>query len=229
MSTTKKTVKPAVKSTAAKKPSARPKAPKAQKAANNLKVTNDEQVMGPLPDEEVVENMDTVAEDFIFGKNQNRTYALREVWFENLKEIVNDKSVPQENKDEIMFLTLTNAMFDLFMDIVPKEDALCFARNLDDYLSVTLVNKEYGVDLLKTFQKDFTEDMGDKFDTDDKLMAALGKFEEKWWSDPRRDLKGLSPNEALEEMTKKYDSEMPCPMGSGISAVLHISHHVRSG
>lgn len=160
----------------------------------------------PLPsEEELVEDMDTVAEEILFGKNQARSYALRDVWFSSLKEVVDDQTVPKENKDEIMFLTLTNALMDMFMDVVPKEMALSFARNLDDYLAVTLVNREYNVDLLKLFQEEFTAKMGSDFETDEKLMAALGEFEDRWWSTPRKDLKDKSPNEVLEEMNERYE------------------------
>lgn len=155
--------------------------------------------------EEVVEDLDTIAEKVIFGKNQARTYALRDVWYPSLKEVVTDPTVPEESREEVMFLTLTNALLDMLMDVVPKEMALTFARNLDDYLAVTLVNHEYDVDLLKTFQEEFTETMGKDFPTEDKLMAALQSFEEKWWETPRDELGGKSPNKALEEMSEKHD------------------------
>jgi len=158
----------------------------------------------PSP-EEIVEDLDTIAEEVIFGKNQARTYALREVWYPSFKEIIADPTVPEDARDEVMFLTLTNALLDMLMDVVPKEMALTFARNLDDYLAVTLVNREYGVDLLKTFQKEFTESMGNNFHSEEKLMAALQTFEEKWWDTPRDDIGGKSPNEALEEMAEKHE------------------------
>lgn len=158
----------------------------------------------PSP-EEIVEDLDTIAEEVIFGKNQARTYALHEVWYPSFKEMIADPTVPEDAKEEVMFLTLTNALLDMLMDVVPKEMALTFARNLDDYLAVTLVNKEYGVDLLKAFQKEFTDSMGQDFRSEEKLMAALQSFEEEWWDNPRDEIGGKSPNEALEEMAEKYE------------------------
>ncbi|NLK26446.1 MAG: hypothetical protein GX307_07740 [Euryarchaeota archaeon] len=155
--------------------------------------------------EEIVEDLDSIAEGYIFGKNQARAYALREVWYPGLKEVIADPEVPEDAQAEIMFLALSNALLDMLMDVVPKEMALTFARNLDDYLAVTLVNNEYGVDLLKSFQEEFTETMGSDFPTEDKLMAALQSFEEEWWETPRDELDNKSPNQALEDMAEKHD------------------------
>jgi hypothetical protein len=157
----------------------------------------------PSP-EELVEDMDSIAESVIFGKNQNRTYALRDVWFPSLMEVINDKSVPEESREEMLFLTITNALLDMTMDVVPEDMALTYARNLDDYITVTVVNSKYGVDLLKTFREDFKRKEGENFATEEKLVAALSKFEEEWWSTPRDDLEGKTPNDALEEMAEKY-------------------------
>jgi hypothetical protein len=188
----KKTVKPAKKAT-----------PKAQRAVKKAKPAPPVVEDIPSP-EELATDLDTIAEEVIFGRNQNRTYALRDVWFSSLMEVINDKSVPKESREEVLFLTLTNALLDMTMDVVPEEMALAYARNLDDYLTVTLVNHEYGVDLLKTFREDFASKEGDNFPTEEKLIAALSKFEEEWWNTAREDLKGKTPNDALEEMSERY-------------------------
>lgn len=155
--------------------------------------------------EDLVEDLDTIAEKVIFGKNQARSYALRDVWYPSLMEVINDKSVPSESREEVLFLTLTNALLDMTMDVVPEEMALAYARNLDDYITVTVVNSKYGVDLLKTFREDFKEKEGENFASEDKLVAALSAFEEEWWNTPREDLDGKTPNDALEEMAAKYE------------------------
>jgi hypothetical protein len=190
-SSNKTAVKPTKKTTA-----------KAEKPAKK-KVAPPEVEDIPSP-EELATDLDTLAEEVIFGKNQNRTYALRDVWFSSLLEVINDKSVPKESREEMLFLTLTNALLDMTMDVVPEEMALAYARNLDDYLTVTMVNHQYGVDLLKTFRDDFAAKEGDNFPTEEKLIAALSKFEEEWWNTPRDDLNGKTPNDALEEMSEKY-------------------------
>ena len=171
----------------------KPKAKPTKKAEEDLPST-----------EELVEDLDTLAEGVIFGKNQNRTYALRDVWFPSLMEVINDKSVPEDSREEMLFLTLTNALLDMTMDVVPEDMALAYARNLDDYITVTIVNNKYGVDLLKTFREDFKQKEGENFATEEKLVAALSKFEEEWWSTPRDDLGGKTPNDALEETAEKY-------------------------
>jgi hypothetical protein len=192
MTSDKKTVKPAKK--------AIPKVEKAPRKAKPVKP-----VVEDIPSpEELATDLDTIAEEVIFGKNQSRSYALRDVWFPSLQEVISDKSVPKESREEVLFLTLANALLDMTMDVVPEEMALAYARNLDDYLTVTMVNHEYNVDLLKTFREDFRIKEGENFPTEEKLIAALSKFEEEWWNTPRDDLKGKTPNDALEEMAEKY-------------------------
>ncbi len=192
MNSVKKTVKPVKK--------ASPKVEKVPKKAMPVKP-----VVEDIPSpEELATDLDTIAEEVIFGKNQSRSYALRDVWFSSLQEVINDKSVPKESREEVLFLTLANALLDMTMDVVPEEMALAYARNLDDYLTVTMVNHEYDVDLLKTFREDFRAKEGENFPTEEKLIAALSKFEEEWWNTARDDLKGKTPNDALEEMAEKY-------------------------
>lgn len=177
--------------------------PRSKKSAKKAPETDIER--SPAPEEPLIEHIDEVAEEILFGKNQARSYVLRDVWMESLNEVVNDKSVPVENRSEIMFLTLSNALLDMVMDIVPDDMAIAFARNLDDYLTVTVINKEYDIDLLKTFQEEFMEAAGKKFQTEEQLTKALSEFEQKWWDEPRKDLKGKSPNEALEDAAERYN------------------------
>ncbi|OPY31000.1 MAG: hypothetical protein A4E32_01982 [Methanomassiliicoccales archaeon PtaU1.Bin124] len=138
-------------------------------------------------------------------KNSCRSYLLRDIWFEGLNQVVEEESAPEENKQEMMFLTLSNAILDLVMDIVPLQNAQMIAENLDDFLTVTVVNREYNVDLLQMFKEDFVKEKGDTFEDEIELNNALGEFEESWWNAPRKDLKGKSPNEALDEAAKHYD------------------------
>lgn len=138
-------------------------------------------------------------------KNSCRSYLLRDIWFEGLNQVVEEESAPEENKQEMLFLTLSNAILDLVMDIVPLEMAEVIAENVDDFLTVTVVNREYNVDLLQMFKQDFVNAKGDTFEDEDELNNALAEFEESWWNAPRKDLKGKSPNQALDEAAKQYD------------------------
>ncbi len=149
--------------------------------------------------------MDAVAEEILFGKNPSRAYALRDVWYDSLQEVISQEVVPEESGKEVLFLTLANALLDMMMDVVPEDMAIAFARNLDDYIAVTLVNKKYDIELLQAFQKDFVDAKGSNFETEDKLMDALAEFEEEWWNSPRKDLKGKTPNQALEEASQEYE------------------------
>jgi len=138
-------------------------------------------------------------------KNSCRSYLLRDIWFEGLNQVVEEESAPEENKQEMLFLTLSNAILDLVMDIVPLEMAEVIAENVDDFLTVTVVNREYNVDLLQLFKQDFVNTKGDTFEDEDELNNAVAEFEESWWNAPRKDLKGKSPNQALDEAAKQYD------------------------
>ncbi|MFA5312052.1 MAG: hypothetical protein WC375_01895 [Methanomassiliicoccales archaeon] len=138
-------------------------------------------------------------------KNPSRSYILREIWFDSLSQVIDEEKVPEENKREMLFLTLSNALLDMIIDIVPAEVGDMIAENIDDFLTVTLVNRDYNVDLLQKFKEDFVIEKGDTFEDETLLNDALDEFEESWWNSPRDDLKGKSPNEALEEMAEKYD------------------------
>jgi hypothetical protein len=141
----------------------------------------------------------------MFGKNAERSYALRDLWFESLAAAVDKQVAPEMNKREMLFLTLSNSILDMMMDILPEEVAVILAENIDDYLAVTLINKKHGVDLLKAFQEEFMAKKGKEFDTEEELAEALSAFEDEFWNSPRKDLKGKSPNQVVEAALKHYD------------------------
>jgi len=141
----------------------------------------------------------------LFGRNSERSYALRDLWLESLSAAVDQQVAPEANKLEMLFLTLSNSMLDMMMDILPEEVAVILAENIDDYLAVTLINKKYGIDLLKSFQEEFMAKKGKEFDSEEKLAEALSEFEEEFWNSPHKDLKGKSPNQVVEAALKHYD------------------------
>lgn len=142
--------------------------------------------------------------DFLSGNSQ-RSFALYDLWFETLSQAVNEQIAPEQNKREMMFLTVSNAVLDMVMDILPEDMSAVVAENIDDYLAVTLVNKKYGVDILKTFQDEFRQAHGRKFDDEEKLEKALDDFQDKYWNTPRKDLQGKSPNQAVEEALAEFE------------------------
>ncbi|QLH75429.1 MAG: hypothetical protein HPY73_08295 [Methanomassiliicoccales archaeon] len=138
-------------------------------------------------------------------KNPARAYVLRDIWFDSLNKVIEEENVPEGNKMEMLFLTLSNALLDMIIDILPADLGELVAENMDDFLAVTLVNKEYNVDLLQKFKEDFVNENGDTFEDEEELNDALSAFEDNWWNSARDDLEGKSPNEALEEMAQKYN------------------------
>ena len=141
----------------------------------------------------------------ILEKNPQRAYALRDLWADSLNELVDQEIAPEPQKREMLFLALSNAMLDMMMDILPEELVEILAENLDDYIAVTLVNKKYSVDMLRSFQEEFVKGMGAQFEDEEKLQNALIDFQEKFWDSARKDLKGKSPNQAVEEELKRYN------------------------
>jgi hypothetical protein len=144
------------------------------------------------------------ATSIILEQNPQRAYALRDLWSDSLNELVDQEIAPEPQKREMLFLALSNAMLDMMMDIMPEELVEILAENLDDYIAVTLVNKKYSVDMLRSFQEEFVKEMGKQFDDEEKLQKALVEFQEKFWASARKDLKGKTPNQAVEEELRKY-------------------------
>ncbi len=68
-----------------------------------------------------------------------------------LQEIVDGlkaEQVPKEDMDEVLFLTAANAVLERIGLNLPEDLSYIFKENLDDYLSIALINKEHNVDLL---------------------------------------------------------------------------------
>jgi hypothetical protein len=189
------------------KPAAKKPAPKKKAAAKKpVKKVEEKSVAEEVMEQvhEHAEHCECCGGDDHSEKNGPRSYVLRDVWYESLSEVISKEIMPEENKREMLFLTLSNAILDLVMDIIPEEYAKVVADNIDDFLAVTVVNKENNIDLLAKFKEDFVKENGDTFDDDEQLQAALEIFEDKWWNEKRKDLKGKSPNETLEEAAKRY-------------------------
>lgn len=138
-------------------------------------------------------------------KNPARSYVLRDIWYEGLSQVIDEETTPEDNKREMLFLTLSNALLDMVMDIVPSDVGEILAENVDDFLCITVVNKEHDLDLLQKFKEDFVTEKGDTFDDEIDLQNALTEFEESWWNRKRDDLDNMSPNEAIADVAERYD------------------------
>ena len=138
-------------------------------------------------------------------KNPMRSYVLRDIWYEGLNQVIEEEAAPEDNKKEMLFLTLSNALLDMVMDIVPADVGEILAENIDDFLCITMVNRENDLDLLQKFKEDFVTEKGDTFEDEIELQEALSEFEEIWWNKERKDLGDKSPNEAIADVAERYD------------------------
>ena len=138
-------------------------------------------------------------------KNPMRSYVLRDIWYEGLNQVIDEEAAPDDNKKEMLFLTLSNALLDMVMDIVPADVGEILAENIDDFLCITMVNRENDLDLLQKFKEDFVTEKGDTFEDEIELQESLSEFEEIWWNKERKDLGGKSPNEAIADVAERYD------------------------
>ena len=150
-----------------------------------------------LSEEDIV-NLDKLAEDVIFGKNQNRSRVLRELWFDDINKYLQEVDSPEESKPELLFLSLSNALLDMFFDIVPREVAIASANNMSRFLATLLINKEYGVDTMEKYMTDYAKSVGDTQD-----LELIEKFEDEWWNEKKDYLNGKTMNEVMDETIEK--------------------------
>jgi hypothetical protein len=190
--------------TKAKKGKSAPKKPKAE--------TKPKKVVEVKPEEtvEMVEDSCSCGcegehEHDPIMKNPMRSYVLRDIWYEGLNQVIEEEAAPEDNKKEMLFLTLSNALLDMVMDIVPADVGEILAENIDDFLCITMVNRENDLDLLQKFKEDFVIEKGDTFEDEIELQEALSEFEEIWWNKERKDLGDKSPNEAIADVAERYD------------------------
>lgn len=140
------------------------------------------------------------------AKNPIRALMLRDILLQDIVDGLRTEQVAKEEMDEVLFLTATNAILEMVWTNLPEELVPIFKENMDDYLSIAMINKENGVDLLALFRDQFLESQGDSFEDERELMRALTAFEDQWWGTPKDFLKNESPNALMEEARKKMDS-----------------------
>ena len=149
--------------------------------------------------EEDLTSLDELAEEVIFGKNQNRSHAIKDLWFEDMTKYLKECDSPEESKPELMFLSLSNALLDMFFDIVPREFAIASSNNMSQFLTTLLINKEYNIDVMEKYMEDYNKTIGDSEDADE-----IETFDENWWNEKREYLNGKTMNDAITEMSEKY-------------------------
>lgn len=142
----------------------------------------------------------------LLSKNPIRALMFKDAMLQEIVDGLKAEQVPKEDMDEVLFLTTANAVLERIGINLPEDLSYIFKENLDDYLSIALINKEHEVDLLSLFRDQFLESQGDSFDDERELMEALTSFEDRWWGSPKDFLGGASPNELMEQTKEKMDS-----------------------
>ena len=192
---------------------AKTKAKKGKAAPKKTKAETKSKKVVEVEPEEIVETVEDSCSCGCEGehehdpimKNPMRSYVLRDIWYEGLNQVIEEEAAPEDNKKEMLFLTLSNALLDMVMDIVPADVGEILAENIDDFLCITMVNRENDLDLLQKFKEDFVTEKGDTFEDEIELQEALSEFEEIWWNKERKDLGDKSPNEAIADVAERYD------------------------
>lgn len=140
-----------------------------------------------------------VAEPTILDKNPVRSLMFKDVLLQEIVDGLKAEQVPKEDMDEVLFLTVTNAVLEQVGMNLSEELLLVFQENLDDYLAISIVNREHNIDILSLFRDQFLEAQGDSFEDERALMEALTAFEDEWWGTSKDFLGGSSPNDLMDQ------------------------------
>lgn len=145
-------------------------------------------------------------ENPVLSKNPIRALMFKDAMLQEIVDGLKAEQVPKEDMDEVLFLTAANAVLERIGLNLPEDLSYIFKENLDDYLSIALINKEHNVDLLALFRDQFLETQGDDFNDERELMEALVAFEDQWWDSPKDFLGGAAPNALMDQAREKMDS-----------------------
>jgi hypothetical protein len=154
-------------------------------------------------------------ENPVLAKNPIRALMFKDAMLHEIVDGLKAEQVPKEDMEEVLFLTAANAVLERIGLNLPEDLSYVFKENLDDYLSIALINKEHEVDLLSLFRDQFLESQGDSFEDERDLMEALTAFEDQWWGSPKDFLGGAVPNELMEQAREKMDSVLEHDDGCG--------------
>ena len=140
----------------------------------------------------------------LFGKNHQRSQALKDLWFEDLQKNLENMKGDDEAKKEMSFMMVANNIIDLMMGCIPDELALELSYALDNTIALALVNKKYDCDLIEEERKAISIVKREDYDTDDDFARALEAIEDHWWSIGQPQLEMRSASDAIIEMLRKY-------------------------
>ncbi len=142
-------------------------------------------------------------ENPLLVKNPIRTLMFKDIMLQEIVDGLKAEQVPKEDMDEVLFLTAANAILERIGTNLPEDLLLIFQENLDDYLAISMINRENEVDLLSSFRDDFLASQGDSFNDERDLMEALTAFEDQWWGSPMEILGGSSPNDMIDQAKER--------------------------
>lgn len=140
----------------------------------------------------------------LWGKNEHRTHALKDLWYDELQENLKNSKSPESAKREMAFMMTSNSILDFIMDSVPTEVALEVSYAIDHLLAMSLVNKKYNVDIIEEESKAMSIVKRKDYDSDDDYFRALEDIQQHWWTIGQPGLEMRSANDAVYEMLTKY-------------------------
>ncbi|MDR0778074.1 MAG: hypothetical protein LBE48_01355 [Methanomassiliicoccaceae archaeon] len=141
----------------------------------------------------------------LWGKNPKRTQLLRDLWFDQIAEQIDEeKEMPEDAKRELLFMMTANSVLDMVMESLPDDLSLELSYCLDHMMGLSAVNKKYDVDILEANYEVVSKIKRDDYNTDEEFEAAVIDKEEKWWAVGKQLLGGRSPNDAIAEALSKY-------------------------
>lgn len=154
--------------------------------------------------EQVFESNEIDVEKQLFGKNQKRAHALRDLWYDELQKSLAESKESDDAKKEIAFMMTAHNVIDLVMGCIPDDLALELSYALDNTIALSLVNKKYDCDIIEEERKAISIVKREDYDTDDDFARALEAIEDHWWSIGQPQLDMRSASDAIIEMLRKY-------------------------
>ena len=153
----------------------------------------------------VFNDEEMVAQKQLWEKNPKRTMAMRDLWYVDMIQSVDeDESMSPEGKREMAFMMATNSVLDIVMDALPEDLAMELSFCLDSTLGLAIVNKTNKVDLMDEYYKALEVLKREDYESDDEFDRAVEALEEHWWSIGQPALKMRSANDSIIEALAKY-------------------------
>jgi len=153
----------------------------------------------------VFNDEEMVAQKQLWDKNPKRTMAMRDLWYDDMNQSLDeDSSMSPEARREMAFMMATNSVLDIVMEALPENLAMELSFCLDSTLGLAIVNRSNGVDLMEEYYKALEVLKREDYGSDDEFERAIQALEEHWWSIGQPALKMRSANDSIIEALGKY-------------------------